>query len=218
VASARNNARASLNFFDRDPPDLAEIREALAGVVADTDRAREIIDRIREQTRKAPPRRDCFDLNDAVNEVISLLRGEIASHRISVRTRLSGGRCFVQGDRVQLQQVVMNLIVNAIEAMSSVKGGAQELLISTEKNQVDDVIVSVRDSGPGIDPRNLERVFDAFYTTKSAGVGMGLKICRSIIDGNGGRMWANAIEPRGTVFQFTLPPAPSQAPSNSSLY
>ena len=205
ISSARNNARAALNFLNKEAPDLAEIREALACIVADSDRAGQIIDRIRDQTRKAPPRRDRFDLNGAVNEVIALLQGEIVHNRVSVQTRLADRQCLVEGDRVQLQQVVMNLILNAIEAMSSFEGGARELLISTEQNHTDGVLVAVRDSGPGIEPEHRERAFEPFYTTKSSGMGMGLSICRSIIDGHGGRLWGDAIEPSGTVFQFTVP-------------
>ena len=205
IASARNNARAAMNFLNKEAPDLAEIREALACVVADADRAGQIIDRIRDQTKKAPPRRDRFDLNGAVNEVIALLQGEIANNRVSVQTRLADGECLVEGDRVQLQQVVMNLILNAIEAMSSVESAARELLISTEQNEANGVLAAVRDSGPGIDPERLERVFEPFYTTKPSGMGMGLSICRSIIDAHGGWLWADAIEPSGTVFQFTVP-------------
>ena len=206
IASARNNARAALNFLDKQPPDLGEVREALGCVVGDADRAGDIIDRIRDHIKKAPPRKDRFDLNEAINEVIVLARGAIIKNGVSVQTRLTEGLFPVQGDRVQLQQVVLNLILNAVEAMGSVEAGPRELLISTEQNQ-NGVLVAVRDSGPGIDPEHLERVFEAFYTTKSSGVGMGLSICRSIIDAHGGRLWADANEPRGAVFQFTLPGA-----------
>ena len=126
---------------------------------------------------------------------------------MSVQTLLAEGLAPVQGDRVQLQQVVLNLILNAVEAMGAVEAGPRELLISTEQNQAKGVLVAVRDSGPGIDPENLERVFEAFYTTKTSGMGMGLSICRSIIDAHGGRLWASVNEPRGAVFQFTLPDA-----------
>ncbi len=205
IASARNNARAALNFLDQQPPDLAEVREALACIVADADRARQIVDRVRDHIKKAPPRRDRFDLNGAVNEAIVLLKGEIADNRVSVQTRFANGDWIVEGDRVQLQQVVMNLIVNAIEAMGWVEDGARELLISTEQNQANGVLVAVRDSGPGIEPERLERVFEPFYTTKPNGLGIGLSICQSIIKAHGGRLWADAIEPQGTVFQFTVP-------------
>ena len=205
IAAARNNARAALNFLDKQPPDLGEVREALGCVVGDADRAGVIIDRIRDHIKKAPPRKHRFDLNEAINEVIVLARSAIAENGVSVQTRLTEGLAPVEGDRVQLQQVILNLVLNAAEAMSAVDEGARELLISTEQSRTNGVLVAVRDSGPGIDPEHIERVFDAFYTTKSSGVGMGLSICRSIIDAHGGRLWADANEPRGAVFQFTLP-------------
>jgi PAS domain S-box-containing protein len=204
IASARNNARAAQNFLGMQPLDLAEVTEALACVVDDVDRAGDIIDRIREQMKKAPPRKERFALNAAINEVLVLARSVIVRNGVSVQTRLAGGLLPIQGDRVQLQQVVLNLIVNAAEAMGSIEVGPRELLISTEQDHTG-ILVAVRDSGPGIDPTHLERVFGAFYTTKSNGVGMGLAICRSIIDAHGGRLWAQANEPRGVVFQFTLP-------------
>jgi PAS domain S-box-containing protein len=207
IAAARNNARAAIGFLDRSPPDLSEVREALECAVADADRAGDIIDRIRDQIKKAPPRKGRFDLNQAIDEVIVLARSAIAKNGVSVQTRLTEGLAPIQGDRVQLQQVVLNLILNAVEAMSSVEVEARELLITTEQNQTGDVIVAVRDSGSGIDPKHVERVFEAFYTTKSSGVGMGLSICRSIIDVHGGRLWADVNEPRGAAFQFTLPSA-----------
>ena len=147
-----------------------------------------------------------FDLNAAISEVSVLAHSVILRNRVSVQTRLAEGLFPVEGDRVQLQQVVLNLILNAVEAMGSVEAGTRELSISTEQDHTG-VLVAVRDSGPGIDPAHLERVFEAFYTTKSSGVGMGLAICRSIIDAHGGRLWAEANEPRGAVFQFTLPRA-----------
>jgi PAS domain S-box-containing protein len=207
IASARNNARAALNFLNKESPDLSEVREALGCVVGDADRAGDIIDRVCDHVKKAPPRKDHFDLNEAINEVVVLARNAIIKNGVSVQTRLSEGWFPVQGDRVQLQQVVLNLILNAVEAMGSVEVGARELLISAEQKQKDGVLVAVRDSGPGIDPEHLERVFEAFYTTKPSGVGMGLSICRSIIDAHGGRLWAEANEPRGVVFQFALPSA-----------
>src|SRR5580704_6470173 len=206
IASARNNARAAQNFLDMQPPNLSEIREALNCVMGDTDRAGDIVDRIRDHIKKTPPRKEYFDLNEAINEVIVLGRGAIIKNGVLVQTRLSEGLFPIHCDRVQLQQVVLNLILNAVEAMGSVEAEPRDLLISTEQHHTD-VLVAVRDSGPGIDPTHLERVFEAFYTTKSRGVGMGLSICRSIIDAHGGRLWAEANEPRGTIFQFTLPAA-----------
>jgi PAS domain S-box-containing protein len=206
IASARNNARAALNFLDRSPPDLDEVREALGCIVGDADRAGGIIERIRDQIKKAPPRNDRFDLNQMIEEVIGLAQSVITENGVSVQTRLASGMAPVHGDRVQLQQVVLNLILNAVEAMSSVEAGERELLISTEQqSQANSTLVAVRDSGPGIDPERLERVFEAFYTTKSSGLGMGLSICRSIIEAHGGRLWASANLPRGASFQFALP-------------
>ena len=207
IAAARNNARAALNFLERQPPDLGEVRDALACVVSDADRAGDIVDGIRDFIKKAPPRKDRLDLNDAINEVIALARSAITENGVSVRTRLAEGLSPVQGDRVQLQQVVTNLILNAVEAMSSVEAGTRELSISTEQSQTGGVLVAVRDSGPGIDTEHLHRVFQAFYTTKSSGMGMGLAICSSIIDAHRGRLWAETNEPRGAAFQFTLPGA-----------
>ena len=205
IAAAGNNARAALNFLNKEPPDLREIGEALGCIVDDVDRAGQIIDRIREHIKKAPPRNERFDLNEAIDEVIGLARSAIAKNGVSVQTRLTEGLLAVHGDRVQLQQVVLNLILNAVEAMSAVEDGVRELSLGAELSGTYGVLVAVRDSGPGVDPEHRERVFDAFYTTKSSGVGMGLSICRSIVDAHGGRLWADANEPRGAVFQFTLP-------------
>jgi PAS domain S-box-containing protein len=207
IASARNNARAAQNFLDMQPPDLSEVREALSCVVDDTDRAGDMIERMRDHLKKAPPRKAQFDLNEAINEVIVLGGSAVIKNGVSVQTRLSEGLLPIRGDRVQLQQVVLNLLLNAVEAMGSTEAGARELLISTEQDRTG-VLVAVHDSGPGIDPSHRERVFESFYTTKPSGTGMGLSICRSIIDAHGGRLWAEANEPRGTVFQFTLPAVP----------
>jgi C4-dicarboxylate-specific signal transduction histidine kinase len=207
IAAARNNARAALNFLDRQAPNLVEVREALECVVADADRAGRIVDRIRDHIKKAPPRKERFDLNEAINEVLLLARSVITENEVSVQTRFAEGPLTAYGDRVQLQQVVLNLVLNAVEAMASVEARARQLLISTEQNRADGVLVAVYDSGPGIESGRLERVFDAFYTTKSNGVGMGLSICRSIIGAQGGRLWADANKPGGAVFRFTLPNA-----------
>src|SRR5258708_7470074 len=206
ITSARSNARAAQNFLDMQPPDLGEVREALAGIVGNAGRAGDIIERIRDQIKKTPPRKERFDLNAAIDEVIGLGRSAITKNRVWVQTRLSGGSCSVHGDRVQLQQVVLNLLLNAVEAMGSVEAAPRELLISTRQDHRG-VLVAMHDSGPGIDPEHLERIFNSFYTTKPSGTGMGLPICRSIIDAHGGRLWAEANEPRGAIFQFTLPVA-----------
>jgi len=217
IGSARNNARASLNFLGKESPDLGEVREALECVVGDADRARDIIDRIRAHIKKAVPLTERINLNEAISEVIGLARSAIAENGVSVQTQFGEGLGPIEGDRVQLQQVVLNLILNAIEAMRSIDGGARELLISTEQVGTSGVVVAVHDSGPGIDPEFRERVFEAFYTTKSSGVGMGLSICRTIIDSHGGRLWAEANAPLGAVFQFTLPSAEASSEISSRL-
>jgi PAS domain S-box-containing protein len=205
IGAARNNAHAALRFLAGDPPDLAEVREALECVVNDTYRAGDILGGIRDQVKKMPPRMDVVDLNEAIEDVIALVRGELLKYRVSVRTRLAEGLSPTRGDRVQLQQVMLNLILNAIEAMTNVDDGARELVVSTESSPAEGLLVGVGDSGPGLVQEDRERIFDSFYTTKPDGVGIGLSICRSIIDAHGGRLWADAHQPRGAVFRFTLP-------------
>jgi PAS domain S-box-containing protein len=204
IAAARNNARAAQNFLSMQPPELGEVRDAVGCVVSDVDRAGDIIDRISEQIKKAPPRMEPFDLNAAINEVIDLARSMTLEAGVSMKARLADGLLPVVGDRVQLQQVLLNLIRNGVEAMNSVETTARDLLITTERDPAG-VLVAVRDSGPGIAPEHLDRVFQSFYTTKPGGTGMGLSVCRSIISVHGGRLWADANEPRGAVFQFSLP-------------
>ena len=204
IAAARNNASAALNFLDKQAPDLGEVREALGCIVDDADRAGAIIDRIRDHIKKAPPRKERFDLNEAISEIIVLAQSAISKNGVSVQTPPKERVLPIEGDRVQLQQVVLNLTLNAVDAMPSIETGPRELVISTQ-NQTNDVHVAVRDTGPGIDLEHIERVFETFYTTKQSGMGMGLSICRSIIEAHGGRLWAEANELRGAIFQFTLP-------------
>jgi signal transduction histidine kinase len=205
LAAARNNLTAALNFLDRTPPDLVEVREALACAVKDNDRASTVVGRIRALMQKAPTRTDSVDLNEAVREVLELTHGEALKHRVSVRTQLADGLPLIQGDRVQLQQVMLNLIVNAIQSMSGVEDGNREFHISTVSIEPEGVCVAVRDTGHGLRPESLPRLFEPFYTTKPDGMGMGLSICRSIIEAHGGRLWATGCEPRGALFQFTIP-------------
>jgi len=205
IGAARNNAHAALRFLAGDPPDLAEVREALECVVNDTYRAGDIVGRIRDQVKKVPPRMEGVELNDAIEEVIALVRGELSKHRVSVQMQLAEGLSPVHGDRVQLQQVMLNLILNAIEAIISVDDEVRELVISTESSPSEGLLIAVGDSGPGVAPEDRERIFESFYTTKASGVGIGLSICRSIIEAHGGRLWADAHQPRGAVFRFTLP-------------
>ena len=205
IGAARNNAHAALRFLVRESPDLGEVREALESVVTDTYRASDIIGGIRDQVKKVPPRIEGVDLRDAIIEVIALIRGELSKQRVTVQTRLSESLPLARADRVQLQQVILNLILNAIEALVAARGELRELVISAEANAIEGLLISVADSGPGIAAEDRERIFDSFYTTKADGVGIGLSICRSIVDAHGGRLWADAHHPRGAVLKFTLP-------------
>jgi len=205
IAAVVTNAQAGSLWLDAQPPNLEEVRQSLGYIVSDAMRAGDVIGRIRALVRKAPPQRVALAINEVVLEVIALTHAEVAKNRVSVRTQLADGLPRIHADRVQLQQVILNLIVNAVEAMSSVGSGGRELQIGTSRNAANGILVSLRDSGPGLDPKNVDYLFDAFYTTKAQGMGMGLAICRSIIEAHGGRMWAGANEPRGAVFQFTLP-------------
>jgi C4-dicarboxylate-specific signal transduction histidine kinase len=208
IAAMVTNAQAAQRWLDRQPPHLKEARQALARIVKDGNRAGDVIGRIRELIKKAPPRKDWVDINEAIREVIELTRREAAKTGVSVQTHLAEGLPRINGDRVQLQQVILNLIINAVEAMSGVTDGPRELLISTGQAESDGVLVAVRDSGPGLAPATFEHLFEAFYTTKTTGLGMGLSICRSIIEAHGGRLWAEANEPQGTIFQFLTPMQP----------
>jgi len=198
------NAQAALHLLAAQPPDLEEVRQALVSIVEAGKRGGDVIGRIRDLIKKVPPRVDRLDINDAIREVIELTRSEAVKNNVSVQTELADGLPPVNGDRVQLQQVVLNLIINAIEATSTVTEGARELLISTAPAQAG-VLVTVRDSGPGLSATGLERIFEPFHTTKPSGLGVGLSISRSIIEAHGGRLWAGANVPRGAAFHFTVP-------------
>jgi PAS domain S-box-containing protein len=205
IAATVASAQAALRWLARQSPDLDKVRQLLAQIVKNSTRAGEVIHRIRDLIKKAPSRLDLLEINGPVREVIELTHAEAMKNRVSITVHLADGLPLVRGDRVQLQQVMLNLIVNAIEAMSGMDDGARDLLISTGKTPSGEVHVVVRDSGPGLGTAPSERVFEAFYTTKATGMGMGLSICRSIVDAHGGRLWASATEPRGAMFQFTLP-------------
>jgi PAS domain S-box-containing protein len=208
VSAVAINAGAALNWLRRKPPDLEEARASIEKIVKDAHRSSEVIGRLRALFKKAPPRKEQLDLNEAVEEVIVLTGSEVLKNGISVKTQLADGLRLIEGDRVQLQQVLLNLVVNAIQAMATIADGARDLLITTAPAGSDSVLVRVADSGPGLDSQMLEHVFDPYYTTKPHGMGMGLAICRSIIDAHNGRLWVSANQPRGAVFQFTLPADP----------
>jgi PAS domain S-box-containing protein len=200
-----SNASAGLRWLAGDVPNLEEAREGLRRIVRDGKRAGQVIARIRALTRKAATPTEKLDLNETIGEVLALMGDEVRRKSVIIRTQFADDLSPVSGDRVQLQQVVLNLVMNAIEAMSAVDERARELAISTRNVDPDQVQVTVQDSGKGIDPQTIDRIFDSFYTTKPGGMGMGLSICRSILQAHGGRIWATANDGRGTNFHFTLP-------------
>jgi C4-dicarboxylate-specific signal transduction histidine kinase len=206
IGAVLSYANAASHWLAAQPPAVEEVRGAVDFIVKSGVRASEVVDRIRALVKKAPPRKDRLEINEAVLEVIGLTRNEMAKNGISVRTQLAESLPAILGDRVQLQQVILNLLINAIEAMSAMSEGPRELLIGTAKTDSEGVLVAVRDSGPGLAPESVERLFESFYTTKPGGLGIGLSICRSIIESHHGRLWATANTPHGAVFQFTLPP------------
>ncbi len=204
------SAGACARWLAADPPAMAEARSALDNIVADGKRAREVIARIRTLTKRQVPRMDLLDLNRKILEVLALTGQELRSHDIVLETRLDNALPRVMGDRVQLQQVLLNLILNAIEAMSGVHDRPRELTIVSRADASNAVLVEVRDSGIGLDQNGAERVFDAFYTTKTDGLGIGLSISRSIVEAHGGRLWTAPNEPHGAVFRFSFPTAEDQ--------
>jgi len=182
-----------------------EARQSAGRVRAESHRASEIIERIRQLTKKAPPRKDWLDVNETIHEVIALAHSEVQRNGVELEAQLSDEIPLILADRIQLQQVILNLMMNAIDAMIGAGEGPRELLIRSGTDEVGGALVSVQDSGPGVDPKSLDHLFDAFYTTKPHGLGMGLAISRSLIEAHGGRLWATANAPHGAVFQFTLP-------------
>jgi PAS domain S-box-containing protein len=205
IAATVLNAETGLRWLGAEPPDVDEARQAFDDIMRDGNRAAAVVERIRNLSKKALPRDEHVEINGAIREVIELTRSEAMKNGVSAQTELGEGLPLVHGDRVELQQVILNLVLNAIEAMSETSEEPRELLITTEKAESGDLLVAVRDSGPGLAPGALENLFKAFHTTKPNGLGLGLSICRSIIEAYGGRLWASANAPRGAVFQFTLP-------------
>jgi len=211
LAAVVNNASACLRWLAA--PNLEEARQSAELIIGDAHRAGEIIRRIRALAKKSPPRNDCLNINETILEVIALARSEIERNRVSLQTQLSSDVPLILGDRIQLQQVMLNLIINAVEAMGGTSDGPRELVVSSKKNDLQDLVVAVRDSGPGLDPNSLDHLFTAFFTTKPKGMGMGLAISRSIIESHGGRLWATPNNGQGATFQFTLPIGKKEAPS-----
>jgi C4-dicarboxylate-specific signal transduction histidine kinase len=207
LAAIVTNGNACLRWLGGVKPNFVEAKNAVERIIKDSYRASEVISRIRTLVKKAPPRNDRVDLNEVILEVLALAQNQARRNRVELRRELVNDLPPVLGDRVQLQQVILNLVVNGMEAIAGSKNGERELSISTGKDESHNLVVAVRDSGHGLDAANLERVFDAFFTTKPEGMGMGLAISRTIIESHGGRLWATANSPHGAVFQFTLPAA-----------
>src|SRR6202008_4578281 len=204
IAAAVTDANTCLRWLMRDPPDVEEARAAAAGVVKDATRAAEIINRVRLLFKKSPAERELVDINEVIPKMIVLLYSEAARYNISVQAELAADLPHIIGDPVQLQQVIMNLVVNSIDAMKDVDG-ARELVIRSQRTENGQVLVSVIDTGVGLPQQHASKIFNAFFTTKSHGTGLGLRISRSIVESHGGRLWAAENSPRGASFCFTLP-------------
>jgi PAS domain S-box-containing protein len=205
LAALLTNAETAVRWLTRQPPNLERMRQSIDRIISDGRRAAAIVDRIRDFSKKAPAQKGDVEINEAILEIVVLARAAMSEHGVSVRMQLSDGLPRISGDKVQLQQVILNLIMNAVEAMSEIREGPRELLIATTEAEPGSVLVAVSDSGPGLSQTHPERLFEAFYTTKSSGLGMGLSICRSIVEAHGGRLWATLNEPHGAVFCVTLP-------------
>ena len=204
LAAVITNGNACLRWLAGTTPNLDEARQAVGRIIRDGNRASDVIAKIRALLRKTGTEKERLDMNDVIREVVALAQSEIRRNGVALRAQLEGDLPPVLGDRVQLQQVVLNLIMNGIEAMSAVGDRARELIISTQSGEIDQVHVTVQDSGIGLDPKSMERIFDAFYTTKAEGMGMGLAISRSIVENHDGRLWAVPNDGPGATFQFTL--------------
>jgi PAS domain S-box-containing protein len=206
LAAIVTNANATLRWMGGATPNFGEARQAVERIIKDSYRASAVISRIRTLVKKSPPRNDLVDLNELIVEVFALAQNEARRNRVFLKQQLKHDLPQVRGDRVQLQQVILNLIINGLEAIAKNKNGApRELSIRSDSDDADHVVIAVSDSGEGLDAANLERVFDAFFTTKPDGMGMGLAISRTIIESHGGKLWASSNSPHGAVFQFSLP-------------
>jgi signal transduction histidine kinase len=205
LAAIVTNGNATLRWLGGATPNLSEARQAVERIIKDSYRASAVISRIRTLVKKTPPRNDLVDLNEVIVEVFALAQNEARRNRVFLKQQLRQDLPQVRGDRVQLQQVILNLIINGLEAIAKSQNGTRELSVRSDQDEADNVTIAVSDSGEGLDTANLERVFDAFFTTKPDGMGMGLAISRTIIESHGGRLWATSNSPYGAVFQFTLP-------------
>jgi signal transduction histidine kinase len=222
LAAIVTNGEACLRWLGRQPPEVDEVRGAVESMISDGRRASDVISGLRALSRKTDPQRARLDINGVIEDVVLLVQREVLNHRVVLRLELAPGVPPVLGDRVQLQQVIMNLVINGLQAMAAVTDRPRDLTIRSQRRD-NEAVVEVRDSGVGIDPADMGRLFGAFFTTKGDGMGMGLSICRSIIEAHGGRIWASHNDGAGATFQFTVPladetasPAHPQAPTASS--
>jgi len=204
LAGIVTNGEAGLRWLDRKEPELGEIRSAMERMIRDGKRASQVVERLRALARRAPAQTVPLDLNGVITEGVALVQHEIQNNRIALRLDLAPGLPPVLADRVELQQVVINLMVNGMQAMETVTDRPRHLFVRSSP-RADEVVVSVQDSGVGIDPANMNRLFHAFFTTRANGMGMGLSICRSIMESHGGRVWASNNTGPGSTFQFALP-------------
>ncbi len=204
LAAIAANANAGLRWLSRPAPDIEEVHAALKRINNDAHRASEVIQSVRSIFKKAPQQGASVNVNDVVLEVLALVHGELMNYHVAAKPDLDQFLPQVRADRVQLQQVVLNLVMNAVEAMGSVQDRARQLNVASRRHEPNGVLITVQDTGPGIDPDGKDRIFNAFFSTKSSGMGMGLFICRSIVEAHGGRLWATPAQPRGTIFHLVL--------------
>ena len=204
LAAIVTNGEASLRWLGRGVPEINEALDATRNIVSEAHRASEVIRRIREFSRKAAPEMIQLDINDVIDEVVNLIQREAARHAVTMRLQPESQLPIVRGDRIQLQQVIINLVINAIQAMATITDHERVLCIRTRRHDAGQVLVAVEDVGVGVEPEKADRLFSAFYTTKPDGLGMGLSICRSIIEAHGGRVWASRNTGPGMTFQFTV--------------
>jgi signal transduction histidine kinase len=205
LAAITMNANAALRFFRRSPPDYGEVEAALARIAKESHRASEVFDSIRALFQEDDPTKELIDVNEVAHEALQSLRGELEGHGVVLRTEITEGLPLIKGHKSQLQQVVVNLVHNSIEAMETLTNRGRMLLVKTDRNSSDAVVVLVEDTGPGIESTQLKGIFEPFVTTKKKGMGLGLAISRRIIENHGGKLTATSDGSSGTQFQFTLP-------------
>ena len=200
-----SSGNACLRWLAANPPNLEAARRSVERMIDDGNRAADVIRRIRDMVRKSPPREDAFNINDTIMEVLALISTELSRNDISPRAELANDLPVVWGDRIQLQQVILNLVMNAIEAMSEVSPTQRKLMIASVKDGSNGVLVRIQDAGVGLDGESLDHLFEAFFTTKARGMGIGLAVSQTILQAHGGRLWATPNASHGATFQFTLP-------------